>query len=78
MISFAQAVPKTERRSEVRMRVANGVSLRQLLEAAPVARFGSSSTRDACPLHVGLRSDRCRLVATKIEVKGQNPTNSVA
>jgi hypothetical protein len=34
MISFAQAVPKTERRSEVRMRVANGASLRQLLEAA--------------------------------------------
>jgi len=32
---------------------------------------GSSSTRDACPLHVGLPSDRCRLVATKTEVKGQ-------
>jgi hypothetical protein len=31
----------------------------------------SSSTRQACPLHVGLPSDRCRLVATKTEVKGQ-------
>ena len=36
-------------------------------------RLGSSSTRDACPLHVGLPSDRCRLVATKTEVKGQEP-----
>src|ERR1700730_4169538 len=31
---------------------------------------GSSSTRQASPLHVGLPSDRCRLVATTTEVKG--------
>jgi hypothetical protein len=36
-----------------------------------IVRFGSSSTRRACPLHVGLPSDRCRLVATTTEVKGQ-------
>jgi hypothetical protein len=34
--------------------------------------FGSSSTRQAYPLHVGLLSDRSRLVAIETEVKGHN------
>jgi hypothetical protein len=37
----------------------------------------SSSTRDACPPHVGLPSDRCRLVAIKTEVKGQLRTRAL-
>ena len=47
-----------------------------------VPKRQSSSTRRICPLHVGLPSDRCGLVATTTEVKeghkvpirGQSPT----
>jgi hypothetical protein len=48
-----------------------------LQRSARRAAPGHLATRQACPLHVGLPSDRCRLVATKTEVNGQQETHAL-